>query len=240
MAICMESRDWKIRVTEENGYIDGKSVKFLAYDVENREYKENSRLILENVNEDFYKAFSEEIRKFYYVENPYFGKCIAKKEKYAVYEAENIDFPGKHKGAVFSGYQLRAYIEPPLIICNHKVTQIEDDRDRTYFYNSEIGDCIKPVILSLSPEEALNVLEKLEPFWAVNKKMEYEWRWPIRHLICRISEDKESQTGTNQSVAFFFMMFLRYRAFFFSLASCHLCGIPFFKPHCKKSHQDWN
>ena len=48
----MESRDWKIRVTEENGYIDGKSVKFLAYDVENREYKENSRLILENVNED--------------------------------------------------------------------------------------------------------------------------------------------------------------------------------------------
>ena len=21
--------------------------------------------------------------------------------------------------------------------------------------------------------------------------MEYEWRWPIRHLICRISEDKE-------------------------------------------------
>ena len=191
MAICMESRDWKIRVTEENGYIDGKSVKFLAYDVENREYQENSRLILENVNEDFYKAFSEEIRKFYYVENPYFGKCIAKKEKYAVYEAENIDFPGKYKGAVFSGYQLRAYIEPPLIICNHKVTQREDDRDRTYFYNSEIGDCIKPVILSLSPEEALNVLEKLEPFWAVNKKMEYEWRWPIRHLICRISEDKE-------------------------------------------------
>ena len=203
MAICMESRDWKIRVTEENGYIDGKSVKFLAYDVENREYKENSRLILENVNEDFYKAFSEETRKFYYVENPYFGKCIAKKEKYAVYEAENIDFPGKHKGAVFSGYQLRAYIEPPLIICNHKVTQREDDRDRTYFYNSENGDCIKPVILSLSPEEALNVLEKLEPFWAVNKKMEYEWRWPIRHLICRISEDKESQTGTTQPVAFF-------------------------------------
>ena len=57
MAICMESRDWKIRVTEENGYIDGKSVKFLAYDVENREYKENSRLILENVNEDFTRHF---------------------------------------------------------------------------------------------------------------------------------------------------------------------------------------
>ena len=32
----------------------------------------------------------------------------SQKEKYAVYEAKNIDFPGKHKGAVFSGYQLRA------------------------------------------------------------------------------------------------------------------------------------
>ena len=89
MAICMESRDWKIRVTEENGYIDGKSVKFLAYDVENREYKENSRLILENVNEDFYKAFSEEIRKFYYVEIHILEMYRPKRKSMQFNEAKN-------------------------------------------------------------------------------------------------------------------------------------------------------
>ena len=58
----------------------------------------------------------------------------------------------------------------------------------------------------------------------------------LQKAIRKVKKNK----GAAQPVAFFFMMFLRYRAFFFSLASCHLCGIPFFEPHCKKSHQDWN
>lgn len=192
MTIYMESRDWKIKVTEENGCIGGNEVKFLAYEVESREYQENSKLTLENVNEKFYKAFSEEINKFYYTGNPCLGKMIAKKKNYAVYEAGTIDCPGKCKGAVFSRYQLRGYIEAPLVICNHKVMQREDDRDRTYFYNWEIKECINPVMLSLTPEEAMNVLEKLEPFWTVNKKTDFEWRESIRYLTNRICEDKKT------------------------------------------------
>ena len=86
--IIMESQDWKLKVTEEEGKIDQKKVMFLVYDVSSRTYEQNAILTLEGVNEEAFHAFEYEIKRFFYDGNPRFGKCIAKGEDFAVYHSK--------------------------------------------------------------------------------------------------------------------------------------------------------
>jgi len=87
--ITMESKDWRIIVTEEDEVIDGKAVKCLAYKKTNRKDDGFSRLILDKVDEKQYDEFELSIKGFFYRDNPFLGRCIYYDNGYGVYEADN-------------------------------------------------------------------------------------------------------------------------------------------------------
>lgn len=74
LGIQMESRDWKLTVTEAEDEIDGVGVKVLAYDVEDKCYEESSTLILTNAKEKYFEEIRKQIDYFYYEGNARFGK----------------------------------------------------------------------------------------------------------------------------------------------------------------------
>ena len=66
MSIHMESQDWVLDVVKISGEIDGKSVEFLGYEIEERGFQDNAVLILGNVGQEAYQKFLSAIQSFYF------------------------------------------------------------------------------------------------------------------------------------------------------------------------------
>ena len=182
--IIMESQDWKLKVTEEEGEIDQKEVMFLAYDVSSRTYEQNAILTLEGVNEEVFHAFEYEIKQFFYDGNPRFGKCIAKGEDFAVYHSKQTTSSKNTYGYLYAAFQQRKSFLLPIIICNHTYTPKRDDRDREKFYSSEVLECIFEVIRKVQPCEAMEMLESLYRCW--HGRSEKEKYINVRYIVIEL------------------------------------------------------
>ncbi|MDO5392895.1 MAG: hypothetical protein Q4F24_17660 [Eubacteriales bacterium] len=189
--IVMESKEWRIHVIQQEDIIDGKSVKVLSYEIEDRVFGENSVLILKNVEKEDYQTFLKAMNGFFYEGNPTFGKIIAKTDDYAIFSLSEGAFA--KEGALFAGRLKRAELKVPLIVCNHRYRSVMDGRDREPYCKWEIEECLEDVLEELEPKAAYTVLCQSERYWNKSrKKQRYSINWEklIVILIERVMPDK--------------------------------------------------
>lgn len=164
--ITMESKDWRIIVTEEDEVIDGKAAKCLAYKKTNRKDDGFSRLILDKVDEKQYDEFELSIKGFFYRDNPFLGRCIYYDNGYGVYEADNHE-----TGILYAQYQSRYFIRGfPFVFSNPEYKPLRDDRDRVLFGRYDASICIMETINMMSRESAYDFLTQVRKYWSYNRK----------------------------------------------------------------------
>lgn len=201
--IFMESRDWKLHVTSVPGEIAGKQETFLAYEVFPRPYRDNSVLYLFNAGSKFADSMQSVMSGFYYKENPLFGNCLVETDKYAVYECANSSETGKGSasGHLFARFQDRAFLQVPLIICNHIFFLDSDDRDRDRFDRYAQEQCILDMVKHLDPFQSLEMLLHIRCVWCdVRGKSYYfaDWEKILPTLIRNIlNSDKATKRFLN-------------------------------------------
>lgn len=163
--ITMESKDWKIHVSEAVQELDGKDVSMMAYEKIYREDDRRTLLTLSGVSENQYEIFQKCVCEFYYPENPLFGECIEAGEDFAVFKAKE----GAERGRIYASLLQRQSIPVPVIFCHHSY-QEDRDRDRAYFGDRATMECIKQVIRRMEDENILVLLEVFQPFWQKTKQ----------------------------------------------------------------------
>ena len=186
-SITMESKDWSLRVTDENDEIDGKSVKCLAYKKTNRKDDLVSRLTLKNVSQDDYDSFGNSIKRFFYKDNPVLGRCMFYNDGYGIYERCNSE-----DGIVFAQYQVRYYIKDfPFVIVNQDYEPDRDDRDRSLFGGYDARMCVLQTIEKVSCDSAHDFLIRLRKYWSYNRKNRpFDIGSVIDAVIYRVSESR--------------------------------------------------
>ena len=189
--ITMESRDWTIRVTRTSGKIGQTDADFLAYEVGSREPEETSMLRLENVQDDASAAIKDALQSYYYEENSLFGPCLARSDDYAIFIAAQEKGKDTSGGYIFASYELRGFINVPLVICNHLYAPSEDDRDRMFLRDRQEEECVIQVFRRLDPKESFDVLEQLKPVWKGNTERysSIDWQRLLRVLLTNIDYD---------------------------------------------------
>ncbi len=196
LGVCMESRDWKMTVTEADDTIDGKPVKVLAYDIVERPYEETSVLTLTCATQEHYDELFGMINHFYYESNGYFGRCIAKGENYAVYTAVKTPNDKRIFGGLFLNLQHRESFSVPSYFCLHSYDVPGDDRDRGSLPYWIVIDAVREVINYLTPEESLEVLELYRSYWfdyyGRNGIPRFNWHYVLSDLIKNISSDRDA------------------------------------------------
>ena len=164
--ITMESKDWRIIVTEKDEVIDGKAAKCLAYKKTNRKDDGFSRLTLNNVEEKHFDEFELGIKGFFYRDNPFLGRCIYYENGYGVYEAANFE-----TGILYAQYQARYFIRGfPFVFSNPEYKPLRDDRDRVLFGRYDASICIMETINMMSRESAYDFLTRVRKYWSWNRK----------------------------------------------------------------------
>ena len=170
LSVTMESRTWKIKVTEKEKKIDNKSVFCLAYDITKQPAIEGARLVLDGVDKENYEIFLSVLKDFYYIENPLFGELIAENDSCAVYGTKKTEKGVYRRGRVYVGYQYRESICFPIIVCNHTYSVSGDDRDRDHLNSRQTEECVMDVIDQLDSAQAFEVLQRLRKFWNGNRR----------------------------------------------------------------------
>lgn len=199
--ICMSSADWTLDVILLNQEIDNQKVKMLGYNVREKEYIDESRLVLTSVSEEDYQIFISAVNSFYYKENPIIGDKIWEGRQGAVYICNTEEYQKDphlpysykygHKGAIFCAYQLLGSNPFGIVFCLHNYVQ--KDRERNTLYDFEIVQVIGEVCTQLSPEGAFKILEKMKRYWnSVPKTIDISsWGPVVRTLIVQISHSSE-------------------------------------------------
>jgi len=193
LKICMESRDWRLEVTEVTDTIEGTPVSFLAYEISEREYEDNAILTLKGVDTEQYDSFLLAMKSFYYKGNPRFGEMISCGENYAVYHSNTESHKTFGPGYLYVSYQERKDFGLPIIICHHTYVPNADDRDREEFSSRETLWCIKEVIDEVSPSEAMAILEAISICWRGGylKNVYFNTKFLIQRLIHKILEEQK-------------------------------------------------
>ena len=188
--IVMESKDWRIIVTEKTDDIAGVPTKFLAYRKYKREDDGFTRLYLMNTSEEDYKLFLEEKDYFFYKGNPHVGALLGSNYGHEVYYCPA---DRENEGMIFAGYQMRYLMRGyPFIVSNPYFIPDDDDRDREYLPMREADRCATRVIMDLSPEESLKLLIKLEKFWKTGGISRlFSLNRIIKELIYNIERDEK-------------------------------------------------
>lgn len=188
--IVMESKDWRIIVTEKTDDIAGVPTKFLAYRKYKREDDGFTRLYLMNTSEEDYKLFLKEKDYFFYKGNPHLGALLGSNYGHEVYfcpaDSEN-------EGMIFAGYQMRYLMRGyPFIVSNPYFIPDDDDRDREDLTMREADRCASIVVMDLSAKESLKLLIKLEKFWKTGGKNSlFSLNGIINKLIHNIERDEK-------------------------------------------------
>ena len=188
LEIVMESKDWRIIVTEETDEIAGVPTSFLAYRKYKREDDGASRLFLMNTSEEDYNLFLEEKDHFFYKGNPHIGAMLGSNDEREVYYCPA---DSKNNGMIFAGYQMRYLMHGyPFIVSNPYFIPEDDDRDREYLTMREADCCASVVAMKLSPGESLKLLILLEKFWKTGGISSlFSLNGVIRELIQNIERD---------------------------------------------------
>ena len=191
--ITMESREWKMHVTEAADRIDGTEVKVLAYETEEREFLAGSVLTLKNVSRQDADLCEKAVEDYFYRENPNFLESIAETDFCAVYlPSKGSRF--EERGALYAGGLNRIALGVPLIVCNHTYRPEKEGRERDHFYENDIKRCSKEVFDQISPKAAGRILRVLERVWSRSAKAgrwDYDWEETVSHLIRRVAEDSK-------------------------------------------------
>jgi len=145
LSIELESRGWTLRVTSVPGMIAGEKTRFLAYEIGNRPFQEETVLRIGGVTEKFREELESVMTRFFYDGNRLLGECIVSAEDFAVYTAVQDSHAAGVLGCLFASYEKRGCIYVPLVICNHTYKPYEDDRDRDRFSKYQIRECINSV-----------------------------------------------------------------------------------------------
>lgn len=164
LQICMESRDWRLRVTEADTELDGQKVKVLAYELDNRPYEETSVLRLLGAAQSHFDCLCRIISDFYYEENTLFDDCIAKNDSFAIYRAKKTS-SGRALGGLFINLQRREWLPVPIFFCVHRYELPGDDRERGGLKPNIIRAAICKTICFLTSFQALEVLEEMASLW---------------------------------------------------------------------------
>lgn len=163
--IVMESKDWKIRVSNVEETLDGKILNRMAYEKTYREDDNRTVLVLSGVSKAQYDMFQSQLYEFFYPENPLYGECIEEGNEFAVYRTKAEG----EKGFVYASLLRRQWIPVPIVFCHHSY-QEDWDRDREYFGEGETRRCIKKIIGCMQDEKILVLLEAFQPFWQKTKQ----------------------------------------------------------------------
>lgn len=192
LGVQMESRDWKLTVTQAEDTIDNTRIKVLAYQIEERPYRDDSCLILTNASEEHYREIKLQIDHYYYLDNPGFGECIAHGDSYAVYKSVKKTTEKRSYGELFIRYQYRCSLHLPLVVCNHTYELSGDDRDRAFIDLADANRAIRDVFARLDASQALTVLELCRPCWKNTYDSSYlhrNWYGMLEILIRKVAGD---------------------------------------------------
>lgn len=176
LGIQMESRDWKLSVTEADDEIDGVGIKVLAYDIDDRNYEESATLTLTNAKVEHFEEIRRQIDHFYYEGNAKFGKVISQGNDYAIYESVRDPRERRNWGSIFINYQWRDCLDLPIVVCNHNFEVTGDDRDRTSISLYDSNCAIREVFGQIDADEALLLLEICRPRWKNTYGNDYRGR----------------------------------------------------------------
>lgn len=192
--VTMISGEWVLKVTHIPGKIDTELVDFLAYELSERPFEENSILLLDGVKLEDKEEMEREIENFFFKDNPRFGACIMERERYAIYHLRGKQ-KGKMPGFVYAAYQLRGNLPVPLILCDHQYCPDEDDRDREFLYDTDTADMLYEAIKMANGMEALTLLELCKRYWfpVVLNRMNRIWKLIIYKLTDLVSRQEEAR-----------------------------------------------
>ena len=193
--IWMESRDWRLHVTQINDKIEGEDISFLAYEVSERPYEDNAILTLVGVEVGLYDSFLRAMESFYYEGNPRLGKKISIGEDFAVYHVNSSVNQKKNKGYIYAAYQERKMFHLPIIVCHHTYIPYNDDRDRESFTSRDSTWCIEETFEKVQPLEALEILETLNMCWRgiALQDVYIDTGRLIKRLIDKVAADKTAK-----------------------------------------------
>lgn len=202
--IQMMSADWHIEVDELQQYIDGTSVKMLAYNISSVKKFDGTKLILDNISGKDYELFQIVMDSFFSIDNPIMGEKLWQGAEGAVFLRsdkpinENLpltrDF-GK-KGAVFCGYQMLGTNPFNLVVCLHKYRK--EDRERKSLYTFNVIEVFEKICQYVDAKCAMVMLEKMRKYWNTYPRKLYDmrsWSNTINMLIRKISYSTEVKSN---------------------------------------------
>lgn len=198
LSIELESRGWTLRVTSVPGMIAGEKTRFLAYEIGNRPFQEETVLRIGGVTEKFREELESVMTRFFYDGNRLLGECIVSAEDFAVYTAVQDSHAAGVLGCLFASYEKRGCIYVPLVICNHTYKPYEDDRDRDRFSKYQIRECINSVFEKLDPATSFTILEYFRKVWNGRDRRGYhamDWRSTLHILIGNIAGSRKQTAG---------------------------------------------
>lgn len=201
MGIKAASKNWTIKVSESDIYIDGNKNSSLAYELETFDDEQpDSILILTNVEEESIEIFESALYTFFYTGNPLIGEEIYSDSECAVYKRSNHKKPEYYPGTfdvhgdgiIFAAYQARGSIKDGLIYCYHDYKS--GDRDRDNFPMITNIDIIIQCIYNMTPAAARELLIMHKRYWYSYPKEKFGYRsyyTVIKCLILRICREQE-------------------------------------------------
>ncbi|MDR2705652.1 MAG: hypothetical protein LBC02_07730 [Planctomycetaceae bacterium] len=198
-AISVRSRDWFLRVTTIDTVIDGKSLKQLAYNIEEgKGHSDKTIITIDNFKAKDIPIVDAAIQNFYYPENPLLGELIYQDFNGAIYRRSELKkpevFPESFQcggnGIVFLSYQVRGSFVAPIVLCSHHFKT--NDRDRKIVGRGTIQDVIIDLSYEIAPEAAEFLLESLKKYWYDYPDSQEDvesWYAVVRKLILRMRHD---------------------------------------------------
>ena len=169
--INVRSRNWFLSVTTIDTIIDGKTLRQLAYRIDDDiEHSDQTIITIENFHKEDLPTVEAAIQNFYYPENTLLGELIWHGDCGSIYTRSEIQKPKDlpvsfdcgGEGIVFLAYQARGSFVAPVVICNHQFKT--RDRDRKTIGKGTVQDVID-LSYNMSPQAAMYLLNSLRKFW---------------------------------------------------------------------------
>jgi hypothetical protein len=191
----MESEDWTIKPYIYEESIDGKNVKMLGYEKEERIDDGYTRLILEDLPMVYWRRVEESILNFYYAENPLIGEKIAESEMCIIHERSDEPIPGIHSGGIlFCNYLARAALNINYIILYRKDLRKDENRSRTTYNDLKTMTILMECTRQMNPQMSYTFLTRLYDIWNVLPNSNVD---PCSnyYLICQLVRNVASDEG---------------------------------------------
>jgi len=199
-SIEVRSRNWRLVVTTIDTAIDGRTLRQLAYTIEEGlEHSDQTVITIANFDKEYLPTVEAAMQNFYYPENPLFGEFVWQSDYGSIGKRSKIQkpkvLPTSYEcggdGIIFLAYQARGSFVTPIVVCNHHFKT--SDRDRKTIGRGTVQDAIIDLSYSMPPHAAMFLLTSLRKYWYSypdSRKDIESWYATIRKLILRIRLDE--------------------------------------------------